>query len=1272
MDERFEEDYPFFIPVDKSPDESQQIYPYCGSGLCGGRAVAAVEYSGDMIVGGSFTEADGQPVNHIARWDGSAWHSIGVTIGGVYSSAVYAFCVYNGELIVGGRFEGVDNISTGSIAAWDGTSWHALGGGLAPLSGTVYDLCVYDEQLIVAGNFDSAGGVSVNDLAAWNGSEWYDLPGLDADEGMMVGALTVYDGKLIAAGNFDYPPGRVAAWNGTSWGSLGVGFNSGVANALIEFNGLLIAGGSFAIDGVTAYGIAAWNGSGWSAIGSGISNEVSNYQTRISCLHVHDGNVIAGGYFSDMDNIRVNHIAAWDGTTWSPLGSGMGDNYDDYANPVYGLTRYDGQLIAVGDFMKIRSAPANRVAGWNGLSWNELTAGGLPFAFMVEPGGPFGEFPHGEPVAMNITKVGGTENMYGFDLLIGYETDALTLTGVAPGPLFDIPGDFEWDYFEYRDGEFEGCDSGCPSGLVRIVGVAEIDDGSEPAVSFDIPAGTPLATFDFTITEDTTINCINTPIEFFWIDCGDNAVALEAGTLGVSNSIWQLQHTGWEDIADPGAEFPTNLGVPDSCLSLGENPPNRIVNFIDLFIPIRCYHDPSDWRGDVNVNGITFEIADLVMLTNYFMYGFSAFGNHIESSIANSDANRDGIVLDIADMRFLQLVVCGAVPPSIGPVPVDTTDTVTFTQDLLSRTVSVDGPDSLGAVSLVFGGRIEPTFLLDTTVFTCYHNYNGRHTVVVITSKFWSNFCDTVLPSGSLFTYSGDGILELEDEQFRKTAASTGDGEAVHYLNIHHVITGGDGGAIGVAEYDPIPRSLARISGSETITLYTGIFENHMAGDVDAATIRVNDSLIPSSVTVIPSSPFSSEPHLVIVVDASDFLGGYDFARDSTYAIWYDVPDLWQYGISVSGTFTDASAFRVAGAFDFDDDTAFIPVPGGWPTINDAVDAAINGDIIEVSEGTYAGDGNRDISVDNKSLHIRSLFGPDSTIIDCGGAPGAPHFAFAFSDSGNGGGGLLEGFTIRNAYTDDNAAVCIQNAAPEIRHCTFENNQSTGIGGALRILGASPTINLCVFDGNHAGTGGAIAISGTGTPFLAHCTFVANSADASGGGLYAIGAAPSVTNCIFAYGTGGGAIAFGSSTGPQSITCTDIYGNAGGDWTGPIADRLGMDGNISVPPLFCDLEGGDYLLDGASPCLPYNNTCFSLIGAYGLGCGVVCGDMSGDGWLNIADPVFLINYLYYEGPAPTNTEVSDTNNDGQLDIGDAVAVINFIFKGGLPLECFVE
>ena len=64
-------------------------------------------------------------------------------------------------------------------------------------------------------------------------------------------------------------------------------------------------------------------------------------------------------------------------------------------------------------------------------------------------------------------------------------------------------------------------------------------------------------------------------------------------------------------------------------------------------------------------------------------------------------------------------------------------------------------------------------------------------------------------------------------------------------------------------------------------------------------------------------------------------------------------------------------------------------------------------------------------------------------------------------------------------------------------------------------------------------------------------------------------------------------------------------------------------------------------------------------------CGV-CGDCNGDGVVDIADVVFLINYLFMSGPTPVPLCAGDVNVDSVVNIADVVYLINYLFIGGPP------
>jgi hypothetical protein len=67
--------------------------------------------------------------------------------------------------------------------------------------------------------------------------------------------------------------------------------------------------------------------------------------------------------------------------------------------------------------------------------------------------------------------------------------------------------------------------------------------------------------------------------------------------------------------------------------------------------------------------------------------------------------------------------------------------------------------------------------------------------------------------------------------------------------------------------------------------------------------------------------------------------------------------------------------------------------------------------------------------------------------------------------------------------------------------------------------------------------------------------------------------------------------------------------------------------------------------------------------------GSVHGDANGDGVINIADVMYMVNYLYRGGPYPASFEAGDANCDGVHGILDVLILVNFLYKGGRPPGC---
>ena len=63
---------------------------------------------------------------------------------------------------------------------------------------------------------------------------------------------------------------------------------------------------------------------------------------------------------------------------------------------------------------------------------------------------------------------------------------------------------------------------------------------------------------------------------------------------------------------------------------------------------------------------------------------------------------------------------------------------------------------------------------------------------------------------------------------------------------------------------------------------------------------------------------------------------------------------------------------------------------------------------------------------------------------------------------------------------------------------------------------------------------------------------------------------------------------------------------------------------------------------------------------------VMRGDANADGAIDVADVMYLINYLFIGGSGPCPTEAGDANCDGTVDAADVIYLINYLFIGGSP------
>ncbi|HEX5219200.1 MAG TPA: hypothetical protein VFZ59_06505 [Verrucomicrobiae bacterium] len=286
------------------------------------------------------------------------------------------------KLYAGGYSLANGQVSSNTVInVYDGTNWSTLGGISGGLSTTIlYDFAVLGNDLYVAGIFNHAGGVPAAGLAKWDGTTWSDVGGF---EGVVLNLAT--DGtNLYAGGSFTNCGGvfatNIAKWNGTNWSPLGAGigyFNnnlSQVVAVLLWHDGQLYAGGSFTNVGAAAVtNLARWDGSNWSAVGGGVAGTGGIFGSPVSALQFIGDDLYVGGRFTAVGGgVAATNVARWNGSAWSPLGTGL--RGPPNSAPVTALAALGSELYAFGGFTNAGGVTASGLARWNGASWSAFGA----------------------------------------------------------------------------------------------------------------------------------------------------------------------------------------------------------------------------------------------------------------------------------------------------------------------------------------------------------------------------------------------------------------------------------------------------------------------------------------------------------------------------------------------------------------------------------------------------------------------------------------------------------------------------------------------------------------------------------------------------------------------------------------------------------------------------------------------------------------------------------------------------------------------------------
>ena len=189
-----------------------------------------------------------------------------------------------------------------------------------------------------------------------------------------------------------------------------------------------------------------------------------------------------------------------------------------------------------------------------------------------------------------------------------------------------------------------------------------------------------------------------------------------------------------------------------------------------------------------------------------------------------------------------------------------------------------------------------------------------------------------------------------------------------------------------------------------------------------------------------------------------------------------------------------------------------------YTSINAAIAAASDGDVIQLSAATYT----EGAEIDTLGKAITLLGAVDETGLPVSVLDGGNAHRVLACRTGETTSTVLENLVAQNgsAAKDGGGGMLVSGSSPTIRNCTFQFNSILGgVGAGMVVMGGDPMLTECTFGGNRIDPtvpptyGGGLAVT-SGSPTLQQCNLAGNTA-AAGGGLFVAGGTVVATECGF-------------------------------------------------------------------------------------------------------------------------------------------------------------
>lgn len=270
----------------------------------------------------------------------------------------------------------------------------------------------------------------------------------------------------------------------------------------------------------------------------------------------------------------------------------------------------------------------------------------------------------GHPAILAVSVDSLEFDISGFNLLLAVDQSSYVVNRITPGQFFEDCG---WEYFTYRviHDSAQHYNLGDYTDLLNITALASVSSGYT-ATCYGAGAAYDLVQIECLLGLPYPGHWLDgmwLPIRFFWRDCNDNVLySRNSDTVYAAAELFEYDYPDPIPVTYP---FP-GFGVPDPPCP---DPPGQVaVNSLTLQnggIDVFCLLYPL--KGDVNLNSIHYELSDLLLFVNYFIWGQIVFVIQPDWQLDQCDIDYNGMITT-SDLILMVRIVLGDIPPILGPL----------------------------------------------------------------------------------------------------------------------------------------------------------------------------------------------------------------------------------------------------------------------------------------------------------------------------------------------------------------------------------------------------------------------------------------------------------------------------------------------------------------------------------------------------------------------------------------------------------------------------